>query len=120
EPPPPAGGPRRPTEGFCPTGLGSPVLRTGLPSHFRQGGESRQECRLASKTACLTLPRRTRQREGHHRGAGGDGEVLLAVERVSHRRSDDHAAGLELPERRAGAGIEGDEDLRVAASSEVV
>src|SRR5947207_1814554 len=49
------------------------------------------------------------QGEGEHGLAGGDGDVLAAVEGVADGRSIDWSAGLESPEDFAGAGVEGDQ-----------
>src|SRR2546428_3043656 len=46
------------------------------------------------------------QREGEYRRAGGDGDVLLAVHDVGDRGPADRPAGLVVPERLAGAGVE--------------
>src|SRR5438105_9179507 len=57
------------------------------------------------KTEIRLLP----QRERKQRRAGGDGNVLLAVDGVTHGAAVDLAAERHLPEQRSVVAVEGEE-----------
>ena len=60
------------------------------------------------------------QREREQRRAGGDGDVLPAVDRVAHRAAVDLAAERDLPEQRSVAGVEREEvAFRAAAEHDI-
>src|SRR6516164_3479388 len=50
--------------------------------------------------------------------AGGDGQVLLPVDAVAHRRSRNGLAGVEVPEWLAGSGVHGLKRLRVVCKKD--
>ena len=107
-----------------PSSLRSPAADAGGGEHVRCGIE---------RLSCVQLPVVTRdngrapewrllrvlqtvQGEDEDGLAGGDGDVLAAVDLEGEGVGPDEAAGLEAPQRLAGAGVEGEEvALAVAA-----
>src|SRR5215472_9517266 len=62
---------------------------------------------------------KSRQSEREKRGARSDGDVLLAVDRVSHRTRVDRSAALKVPQDFSGGGVERHKiPFRVAGENE--